>query len=105
MPKIIKIEKNQPITVNYNIGVVLLHFYEKKYLIYKLKQRFTLPPDCNWQLPRLNVNHLFFDCEVAKCMWNTLSESLNIELTSTYECVAGKSSYANKGNQKQLAVG
>jgi hypothetical protein len=38
-------------------------------------------------------------------MWNTLSESLDIELTSTYECVAGKSSYANKGNEKQLAVG
>jgi hypothetical protein len=55
----------------------------------KLKQRLTLPPDC----------------DVGKCIWNTLSESLNTELTSTYKCVAGKYRYANKGNEKQLAVG
>jgi hypothetical protein len=54
------------------------------------KKGLKKPEQCCFCCEKESITHLFFECAIAKAIWNFVSEFLGYELGSNYISVASK---------------
>lgn len=53
-----------------------------------LKRNIVKPLDCAFCPENESINHLFFDCIVAKCLWAELADMFKIDIGANFESFA-----------------
>ena len=59
-------------------------------MIILAKRQKVVDGSCVFCCEKESVQHLFFDCVVARQIWSELSEILAVEIGCSYEAVASK---------------